>query len=252
MSDNFVSEAGNIFKKEPKLIELPKYGRAVFVGDTHGDLNATERVVNKYTNGDTVIVFLGDYVDRGPYSKENIDYLLNLKCEKPKNLILLMGNHEGFRCGTGFWDYHSHDDIELYEGTLIKLPLAVSGNGIIGVHGALPDVQKIEDINKIKPSNEDERFLVTVWGDWQEKEGEILGSDLGRPQFGKGYFEDKMKKFGKNVLIRSHDPSAKEIMYDKRCLTIFTSKYYPRERKVAIADLGKEVKTVDDLEIEEI
>jgi len=75
---------------------------------------------------------------------------------------------------------------------------------------------------------------------------------LGRPQFGKDYFEDKMKKFGKNVLIRSHDPKARTIMYNKRCLTIFTSEAYHRERTVAIADLDKEIKTTDDLRIEEI
>jgi serine/threonine protein phosphatase 1 len=41
------------------------------------------------------LFFLGDYIDRGPSSKEVIDYLMYLKREE-YNLRMLMGNHEDY------------------------------------------------------------------------------------------------------------------------------------------------------------
>ena len=41
-------EVAGIFEKEPKLIQLPSHGKGVFVGDTHGDLDATERVLSRF------------------------------------------------------------------------------------------------------------------------------------------------------------------------------------------------------------
>ena len=64
-----------------------------------------------------------------------------------------------------------------------------------------------------------------------------------------------MNRLGKNVLIRSHQPNIRPVIYDGRCLTIFTSNAYrsvASGRTVAIADLDREVKTVDDLIIETI
>jgi len=54
-------------------------------------------------------------------------------------------------------------------------------------------------------------------------------------------------------LIRSHQPDAPPTMYGRRCLTIFTSsayRHYVSERTIALVDLRKVVKSVDDIEIE--
>ena len=62
-----------------------------------------------------------------------------------------------------------------------------------------------------------------------------------------------MSRLGKNVLIRSHQPDAPPAMYGKRCLTIFTSSaygHYVSERTIALVDLKKVVRSVDDIEIE--
>jgi len=253
---DILKRAEGIFEKEPKLIELPPRGKAVFVGDTHGDIYATKYVIETYLTGDHIIIFLGDYVDRGEYSRENINYLLQLKVHNPEIIHLLMGNHEGFLFKefrpADFWESLSHKERGVYGSTLGKLPYAVySKNGVMGLHGALPDVEDLKDFEKIETG--DRYWDQIVWGDFNESEGNYLGHYLGRPQYGRDYFEKIMARFGKNVLIRSHQPYVKQSIFDKRCLTIFTSMAYTRERTIAIVDLEeKSISNIDDIVIENL
>jgi len=70
-----LNEAEKKFVSESKLIQLES-GKIIFVGDTHGDLEATEKIINRYLKPRNKLVFLGDYVDRGPASLDNINFLL--------------------------------------------------------------------------------------------------------------------------------------------------------------------------------
>jgi len=251
--------AEKIFASEPKLIRLES-GRVIFVGDTHGDLEATEKIIHRYLKPKNKLVFLGDYVDRGPASLENINLLLRQKIEHPDSLYLLMGNHEGYAMGSfqpaDFWEGLDAELRQRYGEALARLPLAVSTpNGIIALHGALPDVSGLEDINGIKPGSAEWHQI--TWGDWQERAGKCLGIDpySGRPQFGRGWFNEIMSRLGKNALIRSHQPDAPPVMYGRRCLTIFSSSaysHYVSERTIALVDLKKVVKSADDIEIETV
>jgi predicted MPP superfamily phosphohydrolase len=255
--EELLNEAEKRFASETKLIRLES-GRVIFVGDTHGDLEATEKIVHKYLKSKNKLVFLGDYVDRGPASLDNINFLLRQKLEHPDSLYLLMGNHEGYAIFTFYpADFWEGLDVRLrdrYSKALSNLPLAVStSNGVIALHGALPDVSGLEDINSIKPGSTEWHQI--TWGDWQERDGGSLGIDhyTGRPQFGRAWFEKIMSRLDKNVLVRSHQPDAPPIMYGRRCLTIFTSsayRHYISDRTVALVDLKKTVKSVDDMEIE--
>lgn len=77
----------------------------IFVGDTHGDLEASQKVIKDYllahrSEGGKLgnkIIFLGDYVDRGFFSKENLDFLLRIRAENLDQIYLLQGNHESHR-----------------------------------------------------------------------------------------------------------------------------------------------------------
>ena len=65
------------------------------VGDIHGRLDKLKQLMGKIEarpESDTLI-FLGDYIDRGPDSKGVVDYILELK-KGFRNLYCLMGNHE--------------------------------------------------------------------------------------------------------------------------------------------------------------
>ena len=44
------------------------------------------------------IIFLGDYVDRGPQSKEVLDFLMGLKDDDHTKHVFLFGNHEDLMC----------------------------------------------------------------------------------------------------------------------------------------------------------
>jgi len=66
------------------------------VGDIHGLYDKLERVLADHVPSlppGTKLVFLGDYVDRGPQSKEVVERLIAFKRQRPET-ILLMGNHE--------------------------------------------------------------------------------------------------------------------------------------------------------------
>lgn len=66
------------------------------VGDIHGELAQLQILWERLptlTASDTV-VFLGDYVDRGPDSRGVIEFLRSLHARTPARVITLMGNHE--------------------------------------------------------------------------------------------------------------------------------------------------------------
>ena len=236
-----------------KIIEIKKTKKVIFVGDTHGDLEVSKKVIKDYLKPGNKIVFLGDYVDRGPYSKENLDFLLEQKQKYPNQIYLLQGNHEGHHIlefsPANFWQSLSAREYKKYCSIVERLPLAFIIDNIIALHGVLPDVENLTEINKIKLGSE--KWQQITWGDFIDKPGNYLGVDpfTGRPQFGRDWFSDLMKRFNKKVLIRSHQPFAPKFLFNNRCLTIFTSAAYTRERTIAIADLSKPIKTAKDLEI---
>ena len=71
-------------------------GKIFAIGDIHGCLDKVKTLLGMIqVNWDKdLMVFLGDYVDRGPDSRGVIELLLNLKKEHADRLIFLKGNHE--------------------------------------------------------------------------------------------------------------------------------------------------------------
>ena len=73
----------------------PRYeDRVIFVGDTHGAIDVTQTVIDKFFDDADLIVFLGDYVDRGSKSLENLGLIASTLLEDPHRTIMLRGNHE--------------------------------------------------------------------------------------------------------------------------------------------------------------
>src|SRR5512139_3827057 len=107
-----------ILAGEPRLTRLPSNGKAVFVGDTHGDVDATKKIMDRYLKTPSRIVFLGDYVDRGSRSEENLCAVLTMKVNHAEAVTLLAGNHEGFMVKpffpANFWESLPTEDREVY------------------------------------------------------------------------------------------------------------------------------------------
>lgn len=245
-----------ILSQEQRLVRIEKDQRVIFVGDTHGDLEVSQKVVEEYLGLGNVLVFLGDYVDRGPFSKENIDFLLRAKVEHPRELILLQGNHEGFPflkfSPADFWTGLRSGEFHFYAEVFRRLPLVVEVGNILALHGALPDVKNFSEIEKIKLGGE--KWQQITWGDFQEKTGGFLGIDplTARPQFGREWFFRIMKNLGKKILVRSHQFNAPQYMFNKRCLSIFSSSVYGQPRTIAILDARVKTEKASDLNIRTI
>jgi hypothetical protein len=178
-----------------------------------------------------------------------------MKWEHPDEIFLLAGNHEGYMVKphqpANFWDSLFVRDREAYGHIFARFPLVASSqNGILALHGALPDLYSLDEINRIGWG--DAQWDRIVWGDFVENEVEMAGNWGGRPRFGRKYFERLMNQYEKKVLVRSHQPLARPIMYNNKCVTIFTSNAYLPIRTIVIADLEKEIKTAQDLVIERI
>lgn len=95
-----------IFKKilnrkqsEPSPAGLPESHRLYCIGDIHGRLDLLLEVHQKIASdaltfdGVKILVYLGDYIDRGIHSKQVIDCLLGNNFPDFKTVFLL-GNHE--------------------------------------------------------------------------------------------------------------------------------------------------------------
>jgi serine/threonine protein phosphatase 1 len=70
--------------------------RSFIFGDIHGELASLDRVLEQLpplTRKDTLI-FLGDYLDRGPCSAQVIARVMQLPQQTPARVVALRGNHE--------------------------------------------------------------------------------------------------------------------------------------------------------------
>jgi serine/threonine protein phosphatase 1 len=82
----------------------------IAIGDIHGNLAALTDLLSKLrgeiAKGDQV-VFLGDYIDRGPDTKGCVDAILDFRAGTPATVVCLMGNHEDWFLKTRD-NHHEH------------------------------------------------------------------------------------------------------------------------------------------------
>ncbi len=73
----------------------PRRGRLFAVGDIHGCIAELECLLEAIRPGpEDKLVFIGDYVDRGPDPQAVIDRLLKLRESSGASCVFLKGNHE--------------------------------------------------------------------------------------------------------------------------------------------------------------
>ena len=88
--------------------------RILAIGDIHGRLDKLKALLGgiSWIPDEDTLIFIGDYVDRGPESAGVIDHILGLK-QWSENIICLRGNHEQI-----FLDFleGKHTETFLYNG----------------------------------------------------------------------------------------------------------------------------------------
>ncbi|RJR45760.1 MAG: serine/threonine protein phosphatase [Deltaproteobacteria bacterium] len=82
------------------------------IGDIHGCLDQLEQLLDEVQpdleNG--LLLFVGDYIDRGPESRGVVDYIIRLREKYPRErIICLKGNHEAM-----FLDFLEGRERELF------------------------------------------------------------------------------------------------------------------------------------------
>ncbi|CAJ1354308.1 unnamed protein product, partial [Effrenium voratum] len=83
---------------------IPKVEEVFIIGDLHADIHCAKHWVRRsgyvdldawtWTGGASALVFMGDYVDRGPFSRQVLELVRNLTTSFPEKVFALMGNHD--------------------------------------------------------------------------------------------------------------------------------------------------------------
>lgn len=82
----------------------------IAVGDIHGNIRALDDLLNTIStelSPEDTLVFLGDYIDRGPNVRECVDRIIDLKATARFSVVTLLGNHEDWMLKT--YNDHSAD-----------------------------------------------------------------------------------------------------------------------------------------------
>ena len=257
-----LNKAYKILGKEPNLLSI-EASNVIIVGDLHGDYDTLQRVLQLEWDK---IIFLGDYVDRGPRQIDTITTVLKLKAENPDHVIMLRGNHED--PGQNYYGGFTAEVVRrfgleiynLYVRVYSQLPLACILNGdIFLVHGGIPqNLRSIDEIGMIKKGifsveaykgERSEILLQLLWNDPREGlsgfKPNIRGP--GTYYFGMDVFEDFQSKNGFKYMIRAHEVQVEgyKWFFKNRLLSLFTSNVYPFPVNPAVARVSdSEVKVI--------
>lgn len=241
----------------------PDLKKVIVVGDIHGSLNCLMSVLEickteSLTREDTdrVVIFDGDFVDRGNNSLEVLSTLLLLKLSRPSNIILLRGNHEDSMTAStyGFreeiedkYGYEVADEIWYEFGHLFAaFPIIARSSRACVMHGGIPSEDfSLDDANELDkeircqlktiadPYDDDERLVQGIlWSDPSDIPG-LNESDRGAGfTFGPDISKDFLDREGLDYLIRAHEPfEAGTNLHDvgggKGVVTIFSTANYP-------------------------
>lgn len=232
-----------IFLGEPSILSLT--APITVCGDTHGQFTDSLRIFETIGKpGETKYVFLGDYVDRGAQSIENIVLLLTLKVLYPDTFFLTRGNHETEEISTV---YGLRDEVFRRYGFKVYAKLlacfdcmpfaALINNTILGVHGGIPESGvKLSDIMSIeRPIDIQDNGPITNML-WSDPGPDIKGFRESPRGVSFLFGADELKKFIElnniSLVIRSHEfcPEGVAFPFGKngKIITVFSASNYCR------------------------
>jgi len=252
-----LEDVKEIMEKEASLVEID--GKVMIAGVTHGDLKVTKVIVERFFEKEfDYLVFLGDYVDRAPSdvgsSLPNINYLLFLKRDFPKEIILLKGNHEA-NYAIPCYPYEFKKEVEdIYPGiheryveVFKNMPLMVLSNKVFASHGGILKGFGLEELKKVNKNDLHAIESLT----WSDPDFSQIFRGIGFP-YGREDVKEFLNDIGANLFIKGHDYSTNGMaIYGGLCLTIFSSRRYKNMGNggVLIAEIEGEVENIKDAKV---
>jgi len=244
----------------------------VFFGDIHGDvytlieLMAKLNVIEYLNNNALKLVFLGDYIDRGPNQLLTLTLLFIMKLEWRDNIVLLRGNHEPVK---GLEPYpHDfpqelienlgiHNGQELYYEILNIfefLPLLLYiPKKILAFHGGPPltRLSRYSNIDDILNIESKEDFEDILWSDPSE-DIEYLSYNIYRGAgklWGWRISKDIAEKLDIKIMVRGHEPcNGFKINHKGLVVTIFSMKGYYGNSFAAALKVPEDYSWVSNIE----
>lgn len=229
---------------EPGIIEVEKGVNLHIIGDLHGDIHSLLTILeDKFElmgKGKDVMVFLGDYVDRGDYQIETLAMVLYLKTTFNDQIILLRGNHEP----PSWLIPHPHDfpkvlverygeqGEEVYNEALNlfnTLPIAAYLPGeLLMLHGGPPlrvlEASSFEEAFSINTGKASPEMLEEIlWSDPVELNVEFIDSPRGAGVlYGKRVSSKALSLMRGKYLVRSHEMvNGYRMGHDGLVITVF-------------------------------
>lgn len=201
------------------VVDMESVESILIAGDIHGDVEAFKRAKKMFEEEkDAVLIFLGDYADRGDHGLEVIKGVIELLDRYPERVVALKGNHEDYRQGKPWfspwtlgWEVEAKLGIgwsEFYKWFerrfLSRLDIAVLLPGLgVGVHGGV-----CKDINEVRvlenPQKDVEINL--LWSDPMNARGEVPNPRGAGVLFGPDVTESVLSALGAFFIFRGHEP----------------------------------------------
>ncbi|MEM3700723.1 MAG: metallophosphoesterase family protein [Candidatus Bathyarchaeia archaeon] len=234
-----------------RLVSVKPQGEVLIIGDLHGDLESLIQIFQQSgflqkmnQNPDALLIFLGDYGDRGEYSKEIYHTVLKLKLLFPSQVVLMRGNHEGpedllasphdlpleFQMKFGEKWREAYTKIrELF--SCLYTTVFVEERCLM-IHGGLPTTAKtLLDLAYAHKNHPEKPFLEEIlWNDPNDWISESCASPRGAGKlFGKKVTREILERFNVKFLIRGHEPCHEgfKIDHEGMILTLFSRKGAP-------------------------
>ena len=258
-------------------INLQTPNNLVVVGDIHGDLVTLEKIMERIDFEDflkkesNILIFLGDYIDRGEYSIEVLLFLCKLKSFYPNNVFLLRGNHESYnRFPFSSYDFYSdllnkvgNSADTLYNCTILPffeslfLFCEIGGFSVL-THGGLPVIENPRFFMNYKShlsnSLENNTLLEEIlWNDPRDlpdnNSWSFSNRGLGK-YFGIEVTNMWLSNTSCKFLLRGHEPCmGYKLNHENKILTIFSSKApYPKFESAYLKTSQKEIGEIIDNE----
>ena len=243
-------KAKNILEEDNLLLEFDIQGEdeIYVIGDIHGSLESLLKLYEIFNDKNpTKVIFLGDIVDRGPKQLECLIFILALKILEPHKFFILKGNHETLEMNQAYgFFYEFSERFESYEkfkeilAVYNVLPIcAIINKEVLCLHGGIPeDINIIQKLKGLTAKDLDNSLLKSLgvgifqimWNDPKSGLSGFMDSfrGMGIKFFGEDVFEEFMKKYKLNYLIRAHEcfPEGYVWFFNKRLLSIFSSANY--------------------------